>query len=152
MYRRPWLLVLDFRSLIFAPLDLQPLRLRLQLVRNPHCGSRHTLADEFSGLIYLIIISFFSFTFFLPIHMKFMQKSPPTLKMYQLVLWRYLSTLVAYLIMSLAYSFLSLAFQIPFSNDPAPETSLAQNANLFGKASFVVFWMLNFGSYKSPPL
>ncbi|MCJ1409247.1 hypothetical protein MMC19_003325 [Ptychographa xylographoides] len=98
------------------------------------------------GLIYLIIIAFFSFTFFLPIHMQFIapEKGHPVLKFYQLIIWRWLSTLVAYLIMSLAYSLISLAFQIPFSHDHASETIVAQNANPFGKATFMVYWMVNF--------
>lgn len=40
--------------------------------------------------------------------------------------------------MSLAYSLISLAFQIPFSHDHAPETVVAEGANAFGKATFVV--------------
>lgn len=42
------------------------------------------------GLIYLIIISFFTFAFFLTIHMKFMDTSSghPPLKFWQLILWR----------------------------------------------------------------
>ncbi|MCJ1291198.1 hypothetical protein MMC34_002741 [Xylographa carneopallida] len=98
------------------------------------------------GLIYLIIIAFFSFTFFLPIHMQFITpgKGHPVMKFWQLILWRWLSTLAAYLLMSLAYSFISLAFQIPFSNPPGIETEVVNNANTFGKATFVVYWMVNF--------
>jgi len=98
------------------------------------------------GLIYLIIIAFFSFTFYLPIHMKFITpgQGHPTLKFWQLILWRWISTLVAYLVMSLAYSLISLAFQIPFSHDHAPETIVAEGANAFGRATFVVYWMVNF--------
>lgn len=97
------------------------------------------------GLIYLIIIAFFSFAFFLPIHMKFViPKGHPPLHFWQLIVWRYCSTVVAYLLMSLAYSLVSLAFQIPFSHSSQPDTTVAQNANAFGKGSFVVYWMLNF--------
>jgi len=92
------------------------------------------------GLIYLIIVAFFSFTFYLPIHTKFITpgQGHPVLKFWQLIIWRWLSTLVAYLVMSLAYSLISLAFQIPFSHDHAPETVVAEGANAFGKATFVV--------------
>ncbi|KAI9679441.1 MAG: hypothetical protein M1817_005463 [Caeruleum heppii] len=98
------------------------------------------------GLIYLIIISFFSFSFYLPIHLKLLNTSPgqPRLKFPQLIIWRYISTVTAYLFLSLAYSFVSLAFQIPFRNAPAPPTEVANNANAYGSASFVVFWTLNF--------
>jgi hypothetical protein len=49
------------------------------------------------GLIYLIIISFFSFSFYLPIHMSFTQ-SPGhrPLKFYQLIIWRWIATITAY--------------------------------------------------------
>ena len=71
----------------------------------------------------------------------------PTLKFWQLILWRWLSTLAAYLFLSLAYSLISLAFQIPFSHAHAPETVVAEGANPFGKATFVVSFTL-----KNPPL
>ena len=97
------------------------------------------------GLIYLIILAFFSFPFFLPIHMKFMiPKGHPPLRFWQFIIWRYCSTVVAYFLMSLAYSLVSLAFQIPFSNAPQPGTVVANNANAYGRGSFVVYWMLNF--------
>ncbi len=98
------------------------------------------------GLIYLIIISFFTFSFFLPIHMKFMDTSSgnPPLKFWQLILWRWLATIVAYLFMSLAYSLISLAFQIPFNNPAAPATQVANDPDAYGKGTFVVYWMINY--------
>ena len=49
------------------------------------------------GLIYLIIISFFSFSFYLPIHMKFLHsKGHRPLKFYQLIIWRWCATITAY--------------------------------------------------------
>ncbi|KAI9851338.1 MAG: hypothetical protein M1838_003979 [Thelocarpon superellum] len=98
------------------------------------------------GLIYLIIISFFSFSFYLPIHLKFMNpQGHPPLHFYQLIIWRWVATITAYFILSLIYSLVSLAFQIPFSNDPAPDTvpTSESNANGYGNASFVIYWMLN---------
>lgn len=57
---------------------------------------------------------------------------------------------MAYFFLSLAYSLLSLAFQINFSGtDPAPSQTLPTliangNPDAFGKATFVVYWMLNY--------
>jgi len=113
------------------------------------------------GLIYLIIIAFFSFTFFIPTHMKFVLPNPlsphPPLKFYQLVIYRWLATIIAYFFLSLSYSLVSLAFQIPFSNAPPPApsplndgnghwtpTEPITNANYLGHATFPVYWMLNF--------
>jgi hypothetical protein len=96
------------------------------------------------GLIYLIIISFFSFAYLMPIHMQFVQtKGTRPLHPLQLMAWRILSNIAAYGFLSLCYSLVSLAFQIPFSNPPAPGTVGAQNSNGYGRGSFVVFWMLN---------
>ncbi|KAL2801927.1 hypothetical protein BJX63DRAFT_416204 [Aspergillus granulosus] len=95
------------------------------------------------GLIYLIIIAFFNFPFLMPIHAQFIKGDHPPLKIQQWLIWRILSNIAAYFFLSLFYSFVSLAFQIPFSNSPAPDTVSADQPNAYGKASFVVFWMLN---------
>jgi hypothetical protein len=97
------------------------------------------------GLIYLIIISFFTFSFYLPIHSQFLiPKGHPPLHFYQLILWRLCATFMAYFFLSLAYSLVSLAFQIPFSNTgPEPQTAVVNNADAFGRGTFVVYWMLN---------
>ncbi|OQV09076.1 hypothetical protein CLAIMM_13254 [Cladophialophora immunda] len=104
------------------------------------------------GLIYLIIIAF-SFGFLVSTHMKFVLEQPsnthPPLNFIHLVIWRYLSTVTAYFFLSFCYSLVSLAFQIPFSERPPPgqsswlQTNVANNANHFGRATFVVYWMLN---------
>lgn len=97
------------------------------------------------GLIYLIIIAFFSFTFFLPIHMKFLSpRGHPPLHFHHLIIWRWLATTGAYFFLSLGYSFTALAFQVPFSNDPASPTEPAINPSAYGKGTFVVYWMINF--------
>ena len=97
------------------------------------------------GLIYLIIIAFFSFAFFLPIYMKLVKpEGHPPIQFWKLIVIRYLGTNLAYLFMSLAYSFISLAFQIPFSRDSAPTTIVANSASAYAKGTFVVFWMINF--------
>lgn len=97
------------------------------------------------GLIYLIILAYFSFPFLMGVHVKFMiPKGHPPLHFWQLIIWRWIATIVAYFFMSLAYSFVSLAFQIPLSNQPAPHTEVALNPNAYGRATFVVYWMINF--------
>ena len=104
------------------------------------------------GLIYLIIIAFFSFGFFIPTHMQFITSAASTgvvLKFRQLILWRYLATILAYLLLSLCYSLISLAFMIPFNHsNPAggswPKDHVANNANPYGHATFVLYWILNF--------
>ena len=97
------------------------------------------------GLIYLIIIAFFSFTFFLPIHLKFLSpRGHPPLHFYHLIVWRWLATTGAYFFLSLGYSFVALAFQVPFSNAPASPVEPAVNPTAYGKATFVVYWMINF--------
>ncbi|KAJ4368211.1 hypothetical protein N0V83_006567 [Neocucurbitaria cava] len=103
------------------------------------------------GLIYLIIISFFSFSFYLPIHMQYLKpENHPPLKFPQLILSRWTATIFAYVFLSLAYSFISLAFQINFS-DTNPITSTTQvteieygNPISYGHGTFLVYWMLNF--------
>ncbi|KAJ5116757.1 hypothetical protein N7456_001105 [Penicillium angulare] len=96
------------------------------------------------GLIYLIIISFFNFPFLMGIHAQFMKSDThPPLKVPHWLIWRICSALTAYFFLSFFYSLVSLAFQIPFSNQPAPDTLSANNPNAYGKGSFVVFWMLN---------
>lgn len=96
------------------------------------------------GLIYLIIIAFFSFGFYLPIHMMFI-KSPGhrPLKFPQLIIWRICATIAVYFFLSLAYSLISLAFQIPFSAPQASHVEVVNPADAYHRASFFVYWMLN---------
>jgi hypothetical protein len=92
------------------------------------------------GLIYLIIIAFFSFTFYLPIHTNFIQpQGHPPLHFYQLILWRWLATITAYLFLSLFYSLISLSFQIPFSASPSPHTEVLDSTTAYGHGSFPVY-------------
>jgi hypothetical protein len=96
------------------------------------------------GLIYLIIISFFSFAFYMPTHMKFLiPAGHPPLHFNQFIIYRWFATMAAYLSMSLFYSFISLAFKIPFNNPTAPGNEMAHNPNAYGAATFVVYWMIN---------
>jgi hypothetical protein len=95
-------------------------------------------------LIYLIIIAFLSFTFYFPHHMKFVSSTGQRpLKFTQYIVWRWLATVTAYFLLSWAYSVISLAFQIPLSAPPGSHTEPAQPANKYHKASFVVYWMVN---------
>ncbi|KAL9061027.1 MAG: hypothetical protein Q9206_000741 [Seirophora lacunosa] len=97
------------------------------------------------GLIYLIILSFFSFSFYLPIHMKFVStEGHPPLKFPLFIVWRWTATIVAYFFLSLSYSLISLAFQIPFANHSAPTTAVANNPEPYGKGTFVVYWAINY--------
>ncbi|KAF1919572.1 hypothetical protein BDU57DRAFT_440553 [Ampelomyces quisqualis] len=103
------------------------------------------------GLIYLIIISFFSFSFYMPIHMQYLSpKGHPPLKFPQLIVWRWAATITAYLFLSLAYSFVSMAFQLNFttSNPVTSETQVTMmehgNPIAYGHGTFPVYWMLNF--------
>ena len=97
------------------------------------------------GLIYLIILAFFSFTFYLPIYSKLITPAGhPPLKFWKFIATRWCGTVTAYFFMSLAYSLISLAFQIPFANGNAPHTSVASNPDAYGKGTFVVYWMINF--------
>ncbi|KAH8746373.1 MNNG and nitrosoguanidine resistance protein [Diaporthe sp. PMI_573] len=99
------------------------------------------------GLIYLIIMAFFSFSFFLPIHMKYIQpQGHPPLHFWQLIIWRWLATIAAYCLISLAYSIISLAFQIPFWPGPASHvySPPPEGATAYGEATFVVYWLVNY--------
>lgn len=104
------------------------------------------------ALIYLIIISFFSFSFYLPIHLKYLKpEGHPPLCFWQLVIWRWCATVAAYFFLSLAYSLISLAFQINFSGGGNPVSSKVLstdvghgNPDAYGRGSFPVYWMLNF--------
>ncbi|KAI4228650.1 MAG: hypothetical protein L6R36_001506 [Xanthoria steineri] len=97
------------------------------------------------GLIYLIILSFFSFSFYLPIHMKFLNPDGhPPMKFPFFIAWRWTATLTAYFFLSLSYSLISLAFQIPFANHSAPVTEVANNPEPYGKGTFMVYWMINY--------
>jgi Protein of unknown function (DUF3533) len=98
------------------------------------------------ALIYLIIIAFFSYTFFMPTHTHFISELEGHRKVHfhHLVIWKYMSTLGAYFFMSLAYSLVPLMFQVPFSDPPASPVEAVAHANAYGRGSFPVFWTINF--------
>ncbi|KAF2226890.1 hypothetical protein BDZ85DRAFT_256934 [Elsinoe ampelina] len=106
------------------------------------------------GLIYLIILSFFSFSFYLPVYTKLIKpQGHPPLKFWQMVFVRYIGIQGAYLFLSLAYSIVSLAFQVNFStpNVVQSDTEAAlvmvngsKNPVKYGAATFPLFWCLNY--------
>lgn len=97
------------------------------------------------GLIYLIILAFFSFAFYIPIYSKFVIPADhPPMHFWELMFWRLGLVVLTYLFLSLAYSLVSLAFQIPFSNTfPHNDVTVANTPDAYGKGTFVVYWMLN---------
>jgi hypothetical protein len=96
------------------------------------------------GLIYLIILSFFSFTFFLPIHMKYLNpRGHPPLHFTHLIVWRYVATVTSYFFLSLVYSLVSLAFLMPMNCPSASPIEPAANPNAYGRGTFPVYWMIN---------
>ncbi|KAL3426014.1 MNNG and nitrosoguanidine resistance protein [Phlyctema vagabunda] len=96
------------------------------------------------GLIYLIIISYFSFSFYLPIHMRFIEPDGHRpMKFFELIIWRWCATVMSYFFLSFCFSVISLAYQIPFSTGSRPHTVVANPATAYGKGTFPVYWMLN---------
>lgn len=99
------------------------------------------------GLIYLIILAFFSFAFYIPIYSKFViPQGHPPMHFWEMMIWRLGMVLLTYFFLSLAYSLVSLAFQIPsFTNTSVthPDTGSANNPATYGGATFLVYWMLN---------
>lgn len=98
------------------------------------------------ALIYLIIIAFFSYTFFIPTHTHFINEMEGhrQIRFHHLIVWKYLSTLGAYFFMSFGYSLVPLMFQVPFSDAPASAVEAVAHANAYGRGTFPVFWMINF--------
>lgn len=99
----------------------------------------------------MIILSFFSFAFYLPIWFRFLNpQGHPPLRFIEFVAVRWGGTVLAYLFLSLAYSLVSLAFQINFSggNPVTSETNVTDisygNPDAYGRGTFPVYWMLNF--------
>ncbi|KAI3338385.1 hypothetical protein F4824DRAFT_459062, partial [Ustulina deusta] len=97
------------------------------------------------GLIYLIMVAFFSFSFLLPIHNKYIQpQGHPPLHFWHMVVWRWIATVVLYLFISLAYSLVCVAFGVPLWQPPGSETEVTIKATAYGAGSFIVYWLVNF--------
>ncbi|EER33773.1 conserved hypothetical protein [Candida tropicalis MYA-3404] len=79
------------------------------------------------GLLYLVIVSFFSFNFFDGVHKSVAQ----VVKKPHFLLYRTISSIVSYFVISLMFGLVTLAFQVSFSVT-------------FGKSGFLVYWMVTF--------
>lgn len=80
------------------------------------------------GLIYTIIITFFSFNFFTEIHKSVGLMG---IKPKQYLAFRFFSVMITFFFMSLFYSLVTLAFQVDFGKT-------------FGRSGFLVYWMTNY--------
>lgn len=87
-----------------------------------------TSAPAQVGLIYMIIITFFSLNFFMEVHQ---QVAKMGIKFRHMMLYRIMSSIFTFFIISLFYSLVTLAFQVDFTR-------------AFGKSGFLVYWMTNF--------
>lgn len=80
------------------------------------------------GLIYMIIVTFFSFNFFSDVHQKV---SKFNLKNHHFLFYRVTSTIMSFFVLSFFYSLVSLVMQV--------DMQVA-----FGKSGFLVYWMTSF--------
>ncbi|KAI0799946.1 MNNG and nitrosoguanidine resistance protein [Xylaria sp. FL0064] len=97
------------------------------------------------GLVYLIVVSFFSFSFLLPIHNKYIQpQGHPPLHFWHLIIWRWVATVVLYLFISLAYSLVCVAFGVPLWQPSGSAPEATTNTTAYGPVSFTIFWQVNF--------
>lgn len=80
------------------------------------------------GLIYIIIITFFTVNSFADINQRVSQMG---LKFRSYILFRICSSYMSYFFLSLGYSLVTLAFQVDFT--PA-----------FGRSGFLVYWMCSY--------
>ncbi|KZP19996.1 hypothetical protein FIBSPDRAFT_827555 [Athelia psychrophila] len=86
-------------------------------------------AVDFVGLIYLLILSFFiSGQHF---NARLISGIQHRLKLRSILILRIVAPICTYFFISLMYSVLSLAYLVPFDRT-------------FGKAGFVIYWMMNF--------
>ncbi|KAI1351853.1 hypothetical protein F5Y01DRAFT_314351 [Xylaria sp. FL0043] len=76
------------------------------------------------GLVYLIVVSFFSFSFLLLVHN--------------------VATVVLYLFISLAYSLVCVTFGVPLWQPSGSAPEATTNATAHGAVSFIIFWQVNF--------
>lgn len=80
------------------------------------------------GLIYMVILTFFSFNFFSTVYP---QVGALNLKPHHMLLYRVGSTIVSFFVLSFFFSMVSLAFQVDFTK-------------AFGKGGWPVYWATNF--------
>ncbi|KAI9890554.1 MAG: hypothetical protein M1814_003894 [Vezdaea aestivalis] len=97
------------------------------------------------GLLFLVILSFFTFSFYLDMHRSLLYgEGHPPLHFTHLIVWHFIAEVFAYFFISLAFTLVSLAFKVPLSGHSAPDVMVAENPNPYGKGSFMVLWMLYF--------
>lgn len=80
------------------------------------------------GLIYMVILTFFSFNFFSTVYP---QVGALNLKPHHMLLYRVGSTVFSFFVLSFFFSMVSLAFQVDFTR-------------AFGKGGWPVYWATNF--------
>lgn len=86
------------------------------------------LASAQVGLIYMIILTFFSFNFFSSVYTL---AGKMNLKNSHMITYRVGSAIVSFLVLSFFFSLLSLAFQVDFTQ-------------AFGKGGWPIYWATNF--------
>lgn len=103
------------------------------------------------NVIYLILISFYSCTFFMHTHILFVIHHP-SLKFSHLIIYRYCATMTAYFFFALAYSLIALTLQVPVSHstqrhDPSGLTFTLTNSSsstFSSTTAFLAYFSLNF--------
>lgn len=100
------------------------------------------------NVIYLVLISFYSCTFFMHTHILFIIRQP-ALKFSSLVVYRWCATMAAYLLFALVYSLVTLTVQMPFSApsrqiDPTGIAFTARSTDFSPVAAFFTYFALNF--------
>lgn len=80
------------------------------------------------GLIYMVILTFFSFNFFASVYQE---AAKMNLKPISMLLYRVGSTVLSFLVLSFFFSMVSLAFQVDFTK-------------AFGKGGWPIYWATNF--------
>lgn len=80
------------------------------------------------GLIYIVILTFFSFNFFASVYQE---AAKMNLKPLSMLTYRVGSTVLSFLVLSFFFSMVSLAFQVDFTK-------------AFGKGGWPIYWATNF--------
>lgn len=100
------------------------------------------------NIIYLVLISFYSCTFFMHTHILFIIRQP-ALRFSSLVIYRWFAAMTAYFFFALVYSLVTLTVQTPFSRpsrvtDPTGIAFTAQSTDLGPASAFFTYLALNF--------
>lgn len=100
------------------------------------------------NIIYLILISFYSCTFFMHTHILFIVRQP-TLRFSSLVIYRWCATMTTYLFFALMYSLVTLTIGVPFSRsshqtDPTGVRFTTESTSFGPIGNFFTYLALNF--------